>query len=124
MNLELSARIAACLTVFALVMSTLWPASASAKPPGIPQGICSADTSKYSNNGYGPAKLPPSEHRLKHCALCLLSAHGALATTPNFPWLTRLTTASAGGSAAEPESPQRVFLHPHAQPRAPPPSYT
>jgi hypothetical protein len=120
MNLSMSARLAAWLALVALVLNTLWPFTANAEPSGIAQEICSADASKYSNNGYGPAKLPPGEHRLRHCALCLPSAHSALATPPSFPWLTRLPKASTGRLEAGPLPPQRVYLHPHAQPRAPP----
>jgi hypothetical protein len=109
------------LALVALVLHSLWPYGAYAKPPGIPQEICSAEPSKYSNGSQDPAKLPPGEHRLVHCALCLPSAHSALATPPGFPWLARLPKTSAGRLEAESRPPQRVFLHSRAQPRAPPP---
>lgn len=121
MKLEISARMAAWLALVALVLHTLWPFSANAKLPGMAQEICSADASKYSNKGSDPAKLPSGEHRLRHCALCLPSAHSTLATPPSFPWLTRLPEAPAGKLQAEPEPVQRAFDHSRAQPRAPPP---
>jgi hypothetical protein len=121
MTLGMSGRAAVWLALAALLLNTMWSFSASAKPPGIPQEICSADASKYSNKkDHDPGNGPPSEHRLAHCALCLPGAHGALATPPGFHWLTHLSKAPAGRLRVEPELSQRVFLHPHAQPRAPP----
>lgn len=122
MSFRTSGRMAAWLALAALVLNSLWPFAVDAKPPGIPQEICSVNVSQYANKGYGPAKLPPGEHQQRHCALCLPSStHGALAAPPSFPWLARLPKATVGGLAAEPSPPQRVFLHPQAQPRAPPP---
>lgn len=119
MKLSVRGRALARLALAALLLTTMWPFAADAKPGGIPQEICSADASKYSKKDHDPGKSHP--HRLRHCALCLPGVHGTLATPPSFSWLTRLPKTSAGRLHVEPELSQRTFLHPHAQPRAPPP---
>ena len=120
MSRALSGRIAAWLALAALVLHTVWPSAADANAPGIPQDICSVDASKYSDAGHYRAKLPLSEHRLRHCALCLPGVHGALATSPGFPWLARRPQGSDSRLESETAAPPRIFSHPHAQPRAPP----
>jgi hypothetical protein len=120
MSRALSVRIAAWLALAALVLHAVWPNAADANAPGIPQDICSVDASKYPDAGHYPAKLPTGEHRLRHCALCLPGMHGALATSPGFPWLARLPQGSASRLESETAAPSRIFSHLRAQPRAPP----
>jgi hypothetical protein len=117
-------RLAACLTLWAMVLALLAPgvsrALAFASGQMAPWGaICTAAPDGRMAADADPAT--PSADMLQACALCVLG-HDAPPLPAQAPAAMRLSLASTAATSMVPPAPAAAAVRLAAQPRAPPSS--
>ena len=103
--------LALVLALCGTTLNALWPLIASAKPAGIPHDICSANGSKRQSNGENSGEVPNLDHRLSHCAFCLVSTDSDPAISSRFVWVDEMLTEISGYFAAAASILRQAAFH-------------